>query len=102
MTSFDTLHVSVDRTTKVGCVQLHRPKQSNAMTLQMAAELPRAMQDFAASDDVAVILLTGAGRNFCAGLDLSTMRSITADLFDDDSACPAQTRLRFLQTAKLV
>ena len=36
----------------------------------MAAELPAALADAAADDAVRVVVLTGAGRGFCAGLDL--------------------------------
>src|SRR5579863_8223264 len=49
---------------------LNRPDKLNAMTAELVEELHHALA--AAADDVAcrVIVLTGAGRGFCAGLDL--------------------------------
>lgn len=51
---------------------LHRPDQLNAFTVAMADELVHAFERASADDDVAAIVVTGSGRAFCAGMDLSS------------------------------
>lgn len=55
----------------VRTIQLHRPERLNAVNPALAESLPRAMHDAAQDDAVRVVVITGAGRGFCAGLDLS-------------------------------
>jgi enoyl-CoA hydratase/carnithine racemase len=50
---------------------LDRPEQLNAFTIQMANELIDAFNRASEDDDVRAIVVTGAGRAFCAGMDLS-------------------------------
>lgn len=50
---------------------LNRPDRLNSFTVQMHQELAAALVDAAARGDVRAVLLTGAGRGFCAGQDLS-------------------------------
>lgn len=50
---------------------LNRPEQLNAFTVEMANELEHAFNRASLDDEVRVILVTGAGRAFCAGMDLS-------------------------------
>jgi enoyl-CoA hydratase/carnithine racemase len=50
---------------------LNRPDAMNAFTVTMANELVEAFDRASADDDVAAIVVTGSGRAFCAGMDLS-------------------------------
>ena len=50
---------------------LNRPEQLNAFTVEMAHELVHAFDRASADDAVRAIVVTGAGRAFCAGMDLS-------------------------------
>jgi enoyl-CoA hydratase/carnithine racemase len=50
---------------------LNRPDHLNAFTVQMAEELIHAFNEASDNDDVRAIVVTGAGRAFCAGMDLS-------------------------------
>lgn len=50
---------------------LNRPEQMNAFTVEMADELEHAFRRASEDDAVAAIVVTGAGRAFCAGMDLS-------------------------------
>lgn len=51
---------------------LHRPDQLNAFTVTMANELVDAFGRASADDEVGAIVVTGTGRAFCAGMDLSS------------------------------
>lgn len=52
-------------------ITLNRPERMNAFTVQMAEELIRAFNEASEDDAVRAIVVTGAGRAFCAGMDLS-------------------------------
>ena len=54
----------------VAQLTLNRPDKLNAMTTGLVAGLHRHLDDIAVDPDVRVVVLTGAGRAFCAGLDL--------------------------------
>ena len=51
-------------------ITLNRPDRLNAFTETMGRELIQAFDDADADDDVRAIVVTGAGRAFCAGADL--------------------------------
>jgi len=55
----------------VRTITLDRPERLNAVNPRLADELPRALADATADDAVRVVVITGNGRGFCAGLDLS-------------------------------
>ncbi len=55
----------------VATVTLNRPDRLNAVTAVMLAELKQALARAAANSEIRCLLLTGAGRAFCAGQDLS-------------------------------
>jgi len=52
-------------------ITLNRPEQMNAFTVDMANELEDAFHRASEDDDVGAIVVTGAGKAFCAGMDLS-------------------------------
>jgi enoyl-CoA hydratase/carnithine racemase len=66
----------VDTTDRVRTITLNRPERLNAWTRQMQTDLKDAM--FAAGEDegVRAIILTGAGRGFCAGADIENLQAI--------------------------
>src|SRR5580693_9050147 len=55
---------------RVATITLYRPDRLNAFTATMARELVAAFDAADADDEVRVVLMTGAGRAFCAGADL--------------------------------
>jgi enoyl-CoA hydratase/carnithine racemase len=63
-------------------ITLNRPEKLNAYTATMGAELAQAFDAADADDAVRVVLVTGAGRGFCAGADMSA----GAAAFDTTSA----------------
>jgi enoyl-CoA hydratase len=63
--------VVIDRPSdRVRVIRLDRPERLNALTFGLAAELHDALDEIAADDECRVVVLTGSGRGFCAGLDL--------------------------------
>jgi enoyl-CoA hydratase len=71
-------------------LQLNRPKQLNAVNQVMRDELTQTFADIAADASVNVIVLTGAGRGFCSGIDVRDFGSGMLEASD-----PAIDRLRF-------
>jgi enoyl-CoA hydratase/carnithine racemase len=61
---------SVDE--NIATITLNRPEQLNAFTGTMMYELVDAFDRIDADDEVRVVIVTGAGRGFCAGADLSS------------------------------
>ncbi|WP_298014001.1 crotonase/enoyl-CoA hydratase family protein [uncultured Aquabacterium sp.] len=70
MTSYQTLTWSVDND-GVLLLTLNRPEQLNAFTVEMANELVDAFTRASDDDSVRAVVVTGAGKAFCAGMDLS-------------------------------
>src|SRR5438132_13301586 len=71
MTSFEQIRYDV--ADGVATVTLNRPDKLNAWTVKMEKEVQAAMARAEADDQVRVIVLTGAGRGFCAGADLQDL-----------------------------
>lgn len=57
-------------------LRLNRPDKMNAFTLDMSDELTHAFYRASDDDDVRVIIVTGAGKAFCAGMDLSVAGNV--------------------------
>lgn len=62
--------ILVERDGAVGRIVLNRPDQLNSWDWLMSAEIAHALGEFDADDDIRAIVLTGAGRAFCAGAGL--------------------------------
>jgi enoyl-CoA hydratase len=63
----------------VALVTLNRPQVLNAETLELVHELQAVLDGIAADSSWRVVVLTGAGRGFCAGHDLSEMPQASTD-----------------------
>jgi 2-(1,2-epoxy-1,2-dihydrophenyl)acetyl-CoA isomerase len=64
-------YILYDAARGVATITLNRPDVLNAFTMPMAVELQGGLRAAAEDDSVRAVLLTGAGRAFCAGQDLS-------------------------------
>jgi len=62
----------------VASLTLNRPQQFNTFTTPLASELNQALLELDADPRVRVILLKGAGKNFCAGIDVGELEGKTA------------------------
>ncbi|HUZ12436.1 MAG TPA: crotonase/enoyl-CoA hydratase family protein [Caulobacteraceae bacterium] len=77
--SFETILIDVQE--GIATVTLNRPERLNAFTTQMMSDLIAAFDITDADDAVKAVIVTGAGRGFCAGADLSA----GADTFNRDA-----------------
>lgn len=79
MSAYSQIALSIDGA--VGTITLNRPDKLNAFTIEMVEELQAALGPLAGSPAVRVIVLTGAGRAFCAGADVGLLKRLveTAD-----------------------
>jgi len=74
MPNEETLYSVHDR---IATITLHRPDKLNAWTATMEKEVRAAMDQAERDDHVRVVVLTGSGRGFCAGADMSLLQSVT-------------------------
>jgi enoyl-CoA hydratase/carnithine racemase len=61
---------------RVATITLNRPDKLNAWTATMEKEVRASLEEAERDDNVGVIVLTGAGRGFCAGADMSLLSSV--------------------------
>jgi enoyl-CoA hydratase/carnithine racemase len=73
---------------------LNRPDHLNAFTVQMADDLEHAFRRVNDDDDVRAVVVTGAGRAFCAGMDLSTGGNVFG-LNEQERPTPRDMETRF-------
>jgi enoyl-CoA hydratase/carnithine racemase len=62
----------------IATIALNRPDKLNAWTSEMDADVRRAVESAAADAAVRAIVITGAGRGFCAGADMSRLSRLSA------------------------
>jgi len=89
--NFETLSLSID--SHIAQVQLNRPDKANAMNLPMWGELQTCFEYLSDASEVRVIVLSGAGKHFCSGIDLGMFSSVL-----DDGAEPARKAEALRQT----
>ncbi len=69
-------HILYEVSDRIATVTLNRPERLNAWTSIMEAEMRVAMAAASADPGVRVVILTGAGRGFCAGADMDLLSGI--------------------------
>jgi trans-feruloyl-CoA hydratase/vanillin synthase len=68
MMSYQTLRIDIKD--KIAKITLNRPEKKNAMSPQLHRDMTAALEELRYEDTAAVLVITGAGNSFCAGMDL--------------------------------
>ena len=78
---------------RVATITLNRPERLNALSGDLTAGLAEYVERASADDGVRVVVITGAGRGFCSGMDLQSGRTIAdRDVSDDRPPSVADRR----------
>ena len=65
--------IIVERKEQVGLITLNRPERLNTFTTQLATELNEALREIDKDRQVYAVIVKGAGRAFCAGIDVNEL-----------------------------
>ncbi|HET6342030.1 MAG TPA: enoyl-CoA hydratase/isomerase family protein, partial [Gemmatimonadota bacterium] len=76
--------VLTERDGAVGVVRLNRPEKLNAFAGDMRDRIGDAVEELGADPAVRVLIVTGAGRGFCAGADVNYLRELVETGNDRD------------------
>lgn len=99
MEQFKTLEI-VQKTpnSRVFHLCLNRASHGNAMSPDFFSEFPRALAALDQNPDVNVVFLSGVGKHFCAGIDLSSLGSMAALFSSGDSGRAAEKLRRHIKS----
>uniref|UniRef100_A0A803N2B5 Enoyl-CoA hydratase n=2 Tax=Chenopodium quinoa TaxID=63459 RepID=A0A803N2B5_CHEQI len=75
-TSENLIMVTQEPTTGIAQVMINRPKSLNSLTRSMMRSLAQAFKSLDADEFVKVIILSGSGRAFCSGVDLTAAEDV--------------------------
>jgi enoyl-CoA hydratase len=76
--------VLIEREDGIATVTLNRPDKLNALNRELRTAFCAAMRELRGASDVRVVIITGAGRAFCAGLDLRELGTASSGIRDED------------------
>ena len=68
----------------VRTLTLNRPEKRNALNAELVAELKSALRDVEANDSLRAIVIRGAGKDFCSGADLESLRKISESSYEEN------------------
>ena len=104
MTVAPDAEVLVERSGGVATITLHRPDALNAITPTMLVSLGDELDRLDVDEDVTVVVLTGAGRAFCAGVDLKALgdRELVGGSVGDLLDVPARRVAELLSSMRAI
>ena len=74
----DYKNLIVETIKKIGIVKINRPEVLNAVNIETILELEKAMHEFDDNEDILVIIITGEGKSFVSGSDISKLAQLDA------------------------
>ncbi len=74
----------IERQGPLGLVTMNRPERHNAFDDELIGELTEALRSMEAEEGIRVVVLSGAGKSFCAGADLNWMKRIAGFSMDEN------------------
>ncbi len=86
--------VEIDIRDRIADVRLNRPEKYNALSPEMFREIAKAGESLAGQDDLRAVVLSGAGRGFCAGLDFASFQQMETD--GPEALGSGEDKVRFL------
>ncbi len=89
--------IIVERRERVGLITLNRPKQLNALNLQLAAEVMETLKAFDKDDRIGAVVITGSPRAFAAGADIEEMAEKTLVELLGNDIFAEWDQMRFIQ-----
>ncbi len=89
-------NVLIETTDRVTTLTLNRPERRNALTIELMQELTEAVEAANAKPEMRILILRGAGKAFCAGLDLN--ETTITERAHQSAELVAQTLLALSQT----
>lgn len=93
-------HLRLERDGQIATLTIDRPEKLNALTGEMSRDFLAMIREIADDEDIRVAILTGAGRAFCVGGDLSLEDSFTGLGFQRELELFAETVLAILSCPK--
>jgi enoyl-CoA hydratase/carnithine racemase len=72
-----------DVSDRIATITLNRPDRMNAMPPKMIGEIHDALQEADRDDHVRVVIVTGAGKAFCSGMDMDVLRTPAAKVMEE-------------------
>ena len=76
----DYKNLILDQMEDIAIITLNRPSILNALSSELSNELLAVFAEVGNSDDIRAVVITGAGRGFCSGVDLSVSRPSADDI----------------------
>lgn len=70
----------------VGRITLNRPEKRNALNDEVVSDLTAAIKTASQNDAIRVVVITGAGKDFCSGADLSALQKISEASVEENAA----------------
>ncbi len=89
-----TLETTPDKGGTIALITLNRPEKRNAISAAMIAELMSALADLESGRE-RVVIITGAGKAFCAGMDLDALKALAAQSPEQNLADARRTAALF-------
>ncbi|MGO9062206.1 MAG: enoyl-CoA hydratase/isomerase family protein [Candidatus Binataceae bacterium] len=97
----DFSQIIYDKSDGVATIIFNRPERLNAFTWTIHREMREAVLDADQDDSIGAIVVTGAGKSFCAGLDVEDLRTISQGGKQAKAGMPEERQAMFVYLTEL-